>query len=283
MLLDEATGGIVATNSKLNEEYVEKRLLTESNLNKIGFSIKNNELVTIHNLEEAVEILKDIARIRNEDLSSARKNAGKLKKALIELNPDKYANICSFNESKPITKLGGSNAPNKSKEMPSAEALPCNGAKRRKPVKAKEETLFGGMLRPKGSRSNELYRAIDDIYHFYLKNEQKRSHYLPIVAFSMRLLLEICAQEYFKAVDSNKDCKDGALKPFLKEAKKKMAETASFDDINEITLNSEWIDGKYNFEGILSKWAHGTLSADKESIVRVSRLVGNIIRLMWSD
>lgn len=99
----------------------------------------------------------------------------------------------------------------------------------------------------------------------------------------MRLLLEICAQEYFKAVDSNKDCKDGALKPFLKEAKKKMAETASFDDINEITLNSEWIDGKYNFEGILSKWAHGTLSADKESIVRVSRLVGNIIMLMWSD
>ena len=93
MLLDEATGGIVATNKKLNEEYVEKRLLTESNLNKIGFSIKNNELITNHNLEEAVEILKDIARIRNEDLSSARKNAGRLKDALIELNPDRYANM----------------------------------------------------------------------------------------------------------------------------------------------------------------------------------------------
>ena len=211
MLLDEATGGIVATNKKLNEEYVEKRLLTESNLNKIGFSIKNNELITNHNLEEAVEILKDIARIRNEDLSSARKNAGRLKDALIELNPDRYANISSFNESKPITKLGGSNAPNNRKEISTAKALPH---KRRKPVKTKEEVLFGGMLRPKGSRSNELYRAID---------------------------------------------------------------------INEITLNSEWIDGKYNFEGILSKWAHGTLSADKESIVRVSRLAGNIIRLMWSN
>lgn len=280
MLLDEATGGIVATNKKLNEEYVEKRLLTESNLNKIGFSIKNNELITNHNLEEAVEILKDIARIRNEDLSSARKNAGRLKDALIELNPDRYANISSFNESKPITKLGGSNAPNNRKEMSTAKALPH---KRRKPVKTKEEVLFGGMLRPKGSRSNELYRAIDDIYHFYLKNEQKRFHYLPIVAFSMRLLLEICAQEYFKASDPNNDCKDGALKPFLKEAKKKMTETANFEDINEITLNSEWIDGKYNFEGILSKWAHGTLSADKESIVRVSRLAGNIIRLMWSN
>lgn len=255
-------------------------MLTESNLNKIGFSIKNNELVTNHSLEEAVEILKDIARIRNEDLSSARKNAGRLKDALIELNPDRYANISSFNESKPITKLGGSNAPNNRKEMSTAKALPH---KRRKPVKTKEEVLFGGMLRPKGSRSNELYRAIDDIYHFYLKNEQKRFHYLPIVAFSMRLLLEICAQEYFKASDPNNDCKDGALKPFLKEAKKKMTETANFEDINEITLNSEWIDGKYNFEGILSKWAHGTLSADKESIVRVSRLAGNIIRLMWSN
>lgn len=283
MLLDEATGGIVTTNRKLNEEYVEKRLLTESNLNKIGFSIKNNELVTNHSLEEAVEILKDFARIRNEDLSSARKNPGKLKEALIELNPDKYANVPSFNESTPITKLGGKSDSNNGVEMPCADALPHNRVKRRKPVKTKEEILFGGMLRPKDNRSNELYRAIDDIYHFYLKNEQKRSHYLPIVAFSMRLLLEICAQEYFKANDPDIDYKDGALKHFLRVAKKKMAETAHFEDVNEITLNSEWIDGTYNFEGILSKWAHGTLSADNESVVRVSRLVGNIIRLMWSD
>lgn len=99
----------------------------------------------------------------------------------------------------------------------------------------------------------------------------------------MRLLLEICAQEYFKANDPDKDCKDGALKPFLKAAKKKMQETAHFQEVNEITLNSEWIDGRLNFEGILSKWAHGTLCADNESIVRISGLVGNIIRLMWSD
>lgn len=281
MLLDEATGGIVATNKKLNEEYVEKRLLTESNLNKIGFSIKKNELVTNFTPEEAVEILKDFARIRNADLSSARKNPGKLKEALIELDPDKYANVPSFNENKPITRLG-ENTSNGRREMPSAGVLSHNSA-RRKPVKNKEETLFGGILRPKGSRSNELYRAIDDIYHYYLKNEQRRSHFLPIVAFSMRLLLEICAQEYFKANNPDKDCKDGALKPFLKAAKKKMQETAHFQEVNEITLNSEWIDGRLNFEGILSKWAHGTLRADNESIVRISGLVGNIIRLMWSD
>lgn len=99
----------------------------------------------------------------------------------------------------------------------------------------------------------------------------------------MRLLLETCAQEYFKANEPDKDYKDGALKHFLKAAKKKMETAALFEEINEVSLNGEWIEGKLNFEGILSKWAHGTLLADSESVVRISRLVGNIINIMWSD
>ena len=283
IILDEATGGLVTANKKLNEEYVEKRLLTESNLNKIGFAIKDNELVTNHEPDEAMKILNDFARIRNEDLSSARKNPGKLKEALIELNPEKYANVPSFNEDGPITKLSTNHATNDGQDVPNTKPLPRNGIKKRKPVKTQEQLLFGGTLRPKGDRSNELYRAIDDIYQHYLKNQQKRACYLPIVAFSMRLLLETCAQEYFKANEPDKDYKDGALKYFLKTAKKKMESAALFEEINEVSLNGEWIEGKLNFEGILSKWAHGTLLADGESVVRISRLVGNIIKIMWSD
>ena len=283
MLLDEASGGLVTNNRKLNEEYVENRLLTESNLNKIGFAVRDNELVTNHEPDVALKILNDIAQVRIRDLSAARKNPGKLKEALIELNPEKYANISPFDEKGPIVRLSGKDIRNQGEDDSDTRGIHDSKPKRKKPVNKKEHLLFGGTLRPKGNRTNELYRAIDDIYRRYLSSPEKRSHYLPVVAFSLRLLLEICAQEFYEANDPGKDYKDGALKPFLRLAKKELEKAGHREKVTELSLNSEWIKGDLIFEAILSKWAHGTLSADHDTVVRISVLAGDIIRLMWSD
>ena len=60
MLLDEATGGSVGKNPKLNEEYVQQRLLTDSNLNDIGFSVIDGELASNLPREDAIAVLQDI-------------------------------------------------------------------------------------------------------------------------------------------------------------------------------------------------------------------------------
>lgn len=116
-----------------------------------------------------------------------------------------------------------------------------------------------------------------------MSSPEKRSHYLPVVAFSLRLLLEICAQEFYEANDPGKDYKDGALKPFLRLAKKELEKASYREKVTELSLNTDWIKGDLNFEAILSKWAHGTLTADNGTVVRISVLAGDIIRLMWSD
>ena len=95
--------------------------------------------------------------------------------------------------------------------------------------------------------------------------------------------MEVCAQEFYEANDPEGGYKDGALKPFLRLSKKEMEKSNHREKVTELSLNSEWIKGDLIFEAILSKWAHGTLSADNDTVVRISVLAGDIIRLMWSD
>lgn len=279
MLLDEATNGLVSKTPKLNEEYVQQRLLTNSNLYDTGFSVIDGELATSNDSNFARDILADIARVRTNDLSSARKNPGKLKDALAELNPDRYSFLEPFNPNKQITFLTGPKAVGSESESTSQET---RKQPRKRPAKHVAQKLFGGTLQPRGERSNEIYRAIDDIYLRYSKDKAGRQYYLPIIAFSLRLLLETCAREYFAMHQPEVDNKDNALKTFLKLSKKQMVEAHLFETKTEVSLNAEWINGDIHLEAVLSKWAHGTLPADESSILRHSFIVGNIIRLMWS-
>lgn len=143
MLLDEASGGLVTNNRKLNEEYVENRLLTESNLNKIGFTVRDNELVTNHEPDVALKILNDIARVRIRNLSAARKNPGKLKEALLELNPEKYANISPFDEKGPIVRLSGKDIRNEGEDDSDARGIRDSKPKRKNPLIRKNTFYLG--------------------------------------------------------------------------------------------------------------------------------------------
>lgn len=280
MLLDEATNGLVSKTPKLNEEYVQQRLLTNTNLNDTGFSVIDGELVTSNEATFAKDILTDISHVRTKDLSSARKRPGKLKDALIELDSGKYSSIQPFNPNKPITFLTG---PKAAKNCASDESQEVRKQPRKRPAKHIDRKLFGGVLRPKDEKSNAVYRAIDDIFLRYSKDKVGKQYYLPIIAFSLRLLLETCARQYFSTFEPDTDCKDNALKRFLQLSKKQMKEAQLFETKTEASLNAEWINGDIKLEAVLSKWAHGTLPADESSILRHSFIVGDIIRLMWSD
>ena len=282
MLLDEATGGSVGKNPKLNEEYVQQRLLTDSNLNDIGFSVIDGELASNLPREDAIAVLQDIGEVRKKDLSNARSNPGKLKEALAALSPEKYSDIAPFSEEKGCVFLTGERSSN-NEEIGSARTAISERKIRRKPVTKQQQKLFGGTLRPKGQRANEIYRAIDCLYSLYRKNPSKHPGFLPIIAFSMRFFLEICGQEYFAEYEPERDLKDGALKPFLKLAKRQMKESCESKLLTTTSLEAEWLNGNINLEGVVSKWAHGTLPADESAILRHSQIIGAIVRKNWSD
>ncbi len=153
---------------------------------------------------------------------------------------------------------------------------------RRKPVSnSADKRMFGQTLRPRGTKSNDIYRAIDWIDEQYLKRPDDLKHLLPILGFSLRLLVETVAREYFASIGD--DQKDSSLKPFLKDvAKPVLKEKLDSAGMNDFALGSEWVDGDHNLDAVLGKWAHGTLSVDRASLVRESELVALIIKEIWS-
>lgn len=158
----------------------------------------------------------------------------------------------------------------------------ANGAVRRKPVShSSNKRMFERALRPRGTGANDIYRGIDWIDEQYLKHPDELTHLLPILGFSLRLLMETVAREYFTSL--GEDCGDKALANFLKDVAKP-AISVKIDALgrNNMALASEWIDGKYNFEALFAKWAHGTLAVDRSALVRQAELVALVIDEVWT-
>lgn len=157
----------------------------------------------------------------------------------------------------------------------------ANHVRRKSVSNSAGKRMFGQTLRPRGTKSNDIYRAIDWIDEQYLKHSDNLKHLLPILGFSLRLLVETVAREYFTSI--GEEHKDNSLKPFLKNVAKPMIK-AKIDSvgINDFTLASEWINGSHNLDATLDKWAHGTLSTDRDSLTRESELVALIIKEIWS-
>lgn len=115
--------------------------------------------------------------------------------------------------------------------------------------------MFGQILRPRGTKSNDIYRAINWIDKQYLKHPDNLKHLLPILGilgFSLKLFVETVAREYFTSI--GEEHKDSSLKPFLKNVAKSIIK-AKIDSvgINDFTLASEWINGSYNLDATLDK------------------------------
>lgn len=152
---------------------------------------------------------------------------------------------------------------------------------RRKPVSKDDNMLFGHVLRPKGSKSNDVYRAIDWIDQQYLRNPDGLHHLLPILGFSLRLLMETTAREYYESIGEEHG--DDSFNLFMKGvAKPAIKNKLNAVERNDMALASEWIDDKFRFEALLHKWAHGTMATERASIVRQSKLVALIIDEVWT-
>lgn len=275
MALDEAGRGIVSSTPRLNEEYVQQRLLSESSLNPVGLSIRDGVLRSVHEEDETHRIIRDMARVMEKGLSRARDNPGNLRAALQELDPEHYAEVRPYGQdaSRAVT-------PRHDGPVPAAQRKRV----RRRPVKPPtREKLFGGPLAPRGDRSNAMYRAIEAIHEMYLRDVSANSFLLPFIGFSMRLLLETVAQEYYASQEPRQDHGDNAWKDFAREVVKPMLrDMKDSRALNDWTLDQSWVDGEMNLEAIVGKWAHGTMDTTELNLVNCSKIAGLVIRRVWS-
>lgn len=278
-IIEEAFPGSIS-QTKLNEEYAQSRLLTKSNLNRIGFNIEDEHLVSVYSKKDARDIFEDLATAREKGITSHRKNPGDIVAALKEMNPKKYNQIQNFESNEQVT---DHTEDAKKAEPPSPVSNPKK--KRRKPLKKqKHQALFNGALYPKGDKSNQIYRALDDIYSLYLKHPDSNEHLLPIVAMGLRLLLDTVAREYYIEHEDELAQQDAVYKTFLNSvAKTALSKQTDKASLNSLSLSQKWLNSEINLEGILGKWAHGSMPVSIDSVLETSQIVGDIIRATWSS
>ena len=140
-----------------------------------------------------------------------------------------------------------------------------------KPTAEEKMDLFGGGLSLEKGEVNNLYLAINEIY----KNKKTRDICLPIIAMSLRLIVEVAARERTKEKVNN------TYRKFIEKFKK--SEGWSQVDENTSSLSKGCINilsTDVNFEAFLAKFAHGDIKASEHDVSQVSKIVGNI--LCWS-
>lgn len=293
MIFDEATGGAVSKNKELNQEYIEHRLLTEKNFESVGLGVEDQKLMTSLNDEEVKQLVEDIAEVAKRKLSTARKNPGDLLGALRELDDYRYTEQPKYEKASSHPLPGPQ--PQPEAQVPTVEPAkkpaaedpgqnPCNHGQqeqRKRPYHGTDKVkLFNGAtLRPKGERSNEIYHAIDFIFDKYQTKPDKRAYLLPVLGFSMRLLLETVAREYYG--EQVLDADDSCLKTFIKEECKPLLRKQDKSLLNTMSIDATWINGS-KLEATLGKYAHGAMDVQPATLAACSRVIALVIQEKWS-
>ncbi len=259
VVLDEYTG-LISAHGYLNKRFVKEEIFNQDTLKKLGFDIKDDQLLSQHTFEQAIVILSDIAKNIKEKNITTRKNRGRVlevlaagTRALVDSNKGK-AYEPAAKESMAASVDGGE---------PKNEKLP----RKSKRTKVRQNEIFGGPLYLKTSEANNLYRDISDLYYHYMENRNKFSANFPaIIRMSLRMLAEVAANE------------DGqAISKYLQSNYKEAAKT--FDRDTKTTLSNYNIR-ENTITQLIQTGAHAYSSSNNiEQTVAISIALGAIVTL----
>lgn len=270
IILNQQTG-IISDNPKMNQRFVKDEMLSIENLAEIGFNY-DTKCVFVSNYSDDIskKIIDNIVSLVVNNIVSTRKNRRELLKPLLEQSPELENIITKYDPKKMSTRLTyGTHEETKPKKSTNV---------RKTPKSKKNDTLFGKTLSLKEGKVNDLYRAILNIY----EKNQDDATVLPIIGMSMRLILEVGARVYYNQKDPENSKKDRLYKDFLKAAKNEMLVPNQMlfpqEEIkNYLSLTGQWLDDSINIEGLLAKYAHGNILVCKDSILKISIIIGEIL------
>lgn len=278
--LEEATG-IISKNPELNKRFVSEEILNKSNLEEIGFGFDtDNNIISNYNDEFVRSVFNEISDLVVKKEITTRKNRGELKKVLSSRNTEMGKQLIQYDQTannKPIQDAYSTRIDSSKNNLPNNGDIPVKPSRgqNRTPITKKSDDIFGKKLILIDGPINDLYRAIEKIYD----SNKNSDELLPIIAMSLRLILEVGARLYYDEIDPQQNKKDQLLKGFLDIAKKDMKIDST--DKNYLALTAEWMDAKINLEAILAKYAHGSIAYDRGTILNNSKIVGEIIEFYY--
>lgn len=273
LIIEEETG-IISQNPHLNQRYVRDEVFKKENLQKLGFSTDNENLNSIHNEKESLQILSDISeKIKAKEITTRGPNRGKVieslnpsNQKLIDQNQGGSFHPLNFqyesaNERIHDTQSNSRDKPtkpdNSSKDSPRQSSR----------TKKKAIEIFGGKLYLHKSSASDLYRDIVDLYAFYVSKKDELSSSFPsLIRMSLRLLCEAAAKE--KGYKFN-----NYLTKNYAEAKKLLDQDA------KTTISNQGVDEKKILQ-LLHTGAHSYKSSSNiDQTIALSIIIGKILTI----
>lgn len=189
LIVEEALG-VISTNKELNQNFVKDEILTEPNLAKLGFSIKNGQLFSKHSGDDTKAIFQNIVdKIKDKSIST-RNSRGQIyevlddsAKRIIEQDENRSESVVQLT---PPPKVG------------IGRGIASNRLARRIST-SKEVEIFGEKLSLKQGPVNNLYRDICDLYAYWKSRKNSDNplseSFTALIRMSLRLLVETAASE----------------------------------------------------------------------------------------
>ena len=255
-LVIEETTGLITANPHLNQRFVKEEILKEEILLGIGIDFSTGELKSVHSQNDVINILSDISnKIRDKKIST-RNNRGKVIDVL-DKSTQKLINKNKENDFHSL-KVNFVELKNEEEKVP---RLTRRSSK-------KEVEIFGGKLILVSGDTNSLYRDIDYLYDFYIKNKKTLSTSFPsLLRMALRLLCESAAD-----VSASKDM-GKYLKEHFANAKKNLDQdlktTLANQNVNENTIAQLLHTGAHNYQS----------ASNLDQTIAVSIIIGEILKI----
>lgn len=288
LILEEELGIIRRYPEAMNQRFVKEEIFNDTNLDKLGFSLKDGVVRSRHNEEESLLILSEIAqKISDKAISTRGKTRGK---ALDILEPSTRDLICAnaLNEFNSITlnyenssnnltttSTATESADNEQKPQDSGINIPDyenlgdkTSPRQSRRTAPKKAELFGRKLFLRSGETSNLYRDIVDLYNFYTNRQHNLSSTFPsLIRMSLRLLCETAAKE--KGIQKI----DMYLKEYYATAKKNLSQDV------KTTLSNQGVTEEKIVQ-LLQTGAHNYASSSNiEQTIAISIIIGEILTI----
>ena len=256
-LVDDATNGLISRTPKLNQGFVKKEVLTESNLKSIGIDVSEKGMVSRHSEADTERIFEAIVKVVDEKMLTTRgENRGDLKGAISPL----VGSLLEADKDKPLKTV----APF---VLHVSEPTPRKARRTARVDDGHDFKLFGGSLSLRGGLVNNMYRDICSLDEYYHSNKDELSQtFHALIRMSLRLLCEAMAN-----VVNTKD-----LAVYVREnypsAKNALSQEA------KTFLRSRSVSDE-NFVGLLQTAGHNYKGmADYPQTVAISLIIGEMLK-----
>lgn len=143
---------------------------------------------------------------------------------------------------------------------------------------SKNEMIFGEVLNLKKSIVNDIYLDICNIYEMHKQNGEGC---VEILGFSLRLILDVAAHEYYKINPVQGQNHDDLYKKYIKLLKNSVSVQEDKNSLG-VDVDISNLINESNVEALLAKLAHGSVRTDISMVLRLSRIIGHLLKIHFS-